>query len=261
MSQSCKDLFEQELARRDVAFTRDIESGRHLVERADGTRVFISLDNLSREFERDEDPGRISRFVDMILTGGSWPQSWEDARPKLFLALEPRLFAEPPDVARKVSNQVDCIPVLSNFSIGAMTWVSRPMLEDWSVTEDAIFREATENLDQALQSATLEYREIDGKRLATISSDLPVNAPLMLASGFRRFAEPVLGWPILVVAPARDFFYLCNARDGELIERLGGVVLQKFGSSPYPLSTELLELTDEGLRAIGEFSANSDDAR
>jgi len=254
MSQTCAEAFELELRRRNIAFTRDSESGRHVVERADGRRALVSLDNLSRKFERDKDPGAIIRFIDTILAAGDEPQSWEEACPKLLLALEPRHFAEPPDVARAVSDQVDCVPVVFDPDIGAMTWVSRHMLENWSVAEDAAFRTATENLDRELRNATLGFEEVDGRRVAFIASDLPFKASLILAPGFRRLAEPVLGWPLLVAAPRRDFLYLCHLRDRDLIERLGPVVIEECGSSPYPLTTELLALTDEGLQAIGEFA-------
>lgn len=136
---------------------------------------------------------------------------------------------------------------------GAATWVSEQMLSDWSVTEDDVLRRAGENLDKELQDVTLEFKDIDGMRLAFFSSRLPFKASLILAPNVRKTVEPVLGWPVLAVAPGRNFLYLWNARHGELTNRLGGAVVDEFKALPYPLSTEVFELTDHGLRVIGEF--------
>jgi len=257
MSPSCTELFEQELRRRGISFARDSESGRHVLERVDGTRLLLNLDNLTREFERDDDPGRIARFIDTALASGGSAKTWAEARLKLFLTLEPNHFAEPSDLARAVSERVDRVPVLFDPEIGAITWVSQQMLDDLSVTENDALREAGENLDKELQDSALEYKDIDGMRLAFISSRLPFKASLILAPNFRKTVEPVVGWPVLAVAPARDFLYLWNARHGELTNRLGRVIVDEFKASPYPLSTEVFELTDQGLRAIGDFPTDA----
>lgn len=253
MSPSCVQLFEQELQRRDISFTRDSESGRHVIERADGTRLLLSLDNLIREFESDKDMGRIARFIDTALASGRWSRTWAEARARIFLALEPNHYAERSDLARALSEQLDHVPVLFDADRGAITWIGQHMLNDWSVTEDDVQRTAAENLDKELQDVTLEFRDIDGMRLAFFASRLPFKASLVLAPNIRKTVEPVLGWPVLAVAPTRDFLYLWNARHGELTNRLGGAVVDEFKASPFPLSTEVFELTDHGLRVIGEF--------
>lgn len=127
------------------------------------------------------------------------------------------------------------------------------MLQDWSVVADALFRRAGQNLDDALPNATLEVNQVDEVRVGFIASALPFKASLILAPSFRKFVEPSLGWPLYAVAPARDFLYLWNVRHRDFTNRVGRVVVDEFKKSPYPLSTEVFELEDEGLRAIGEF--------
>lgn len=92
MSPSCIQLFEQELQRRGISFARDGKSGRHVIERADGTRLLLSLDNLIREFERDKDTGCILRFIDMAQAGGGWVSTWGEAHAKLFLGSRAELL-------------------------------------------------------------------------------------------------------------------------------------------------------------------------
>ena len=253
MLRTCRQLLEVELRRRGVSFAHDIESGRHVVQRADGTRLLISLENLSREFERDNDEGRIARFVDSVLGSGSSPRVWQEAESRLYLALEPSDYAERSDLARAISNRVDRVPVVFDDEHGAMSWVTQQMIGDWSVTEDALIRRAAENLNAALRSATLQSDQVDDVQVAFIASALPFKAALILAPDFRAFVEPTLGWPLFAVAPARDFLYLWNAQHREFASRLGHVVVKEFTHSAYPLSAEVFELGDKGLRAIGEY--------
>jgi hypothetical protein len=57
-------LFLDELARRNVEVKLD-EEGQYTLE-ACGLSIKISLENVSRDFERDRDPGRVVAFVDTI---------------------------------------------------------------------------------------------------------------------------------------------------------------------------------------------------
>lgn len=55
------------------------------------------------------------------------------------------------------------------------------------------------------------------------------------------------------VIPARNFLYLWSATEKGFVNRLGGVVVREFEASPYPISRDVFEVTDEGQRAIGQF--------
>src|SRR5262249_16042687 len=55
------------------------------------------------------------------------------------------------------------------------------------------------------------------------------------------------------VMPCRDFVYVLNQRDEPLLGRMGHVVLHEYEKSGYPISTEVFEIADQGLRAIGDF--------
>lgn len=92
--------------------------------------------------------------------------------------------------------------------------------------------------------------------------------PPVTAAGLSWFAEPndyiapalrdrieeVIGWPVLAVAPDRDFVYLWSASCRDLIAGLGGVVTRKHAQAPYPLSTEIFQIGDS-LRAISAYAA------
>ena len=57
----------------------------------------------------------------------------------------------------------------------------------------------------------------------------------------------------MAVVPDRDFLYLWAARHTEFAGRVGGVVVREFAKASYPISTEIYEISDAGIRAIGTF--------
>jgi hypothetical protein len=251
-----RELFERDLKSRGVDFAVDPESGGYVVIRGDGTRLIVSVENLARELARDGDPTRVSRFVDTLLASGVVPSSWESAKPNVFLVLEPNDYEEPSELRRPLTELVDVLPVLFNPDVGSITWITPSMLGDWGVSQEEVTSAGQANLNAEARTATLEYKDVDGVRLGYLTSRLPFKASLLLAPDLRITAEPILGWPILAVAPARDFLYLWSAGHPELIGRLGSVVLQEFRSSPYPISTEIYEVGSDGVDAIGEYATD-----
>ena len=69
-------LFLEELARRNIP-VRVGPGGGYEIELPGGTST-VTLENLSRDFERDRDPDRVVTFVDSILTRLGQP-SWDEA--------------------------------------------------------------------------------------------------------------------------------------------------------------------------------------
>jgi hypothetical protein len=55
------------------------------------------------------------------------------------------------------------------------------------------------------------------------------------------------------VIPNRDFLYVWAAQHRDFIHRVGKVVVREFTTSPYPLITEVFEIGDAGIAAIGAF--------
>jgi hypothetical protein len=57
----------------------------------------------------------------------------------------------------------------------------------------------------------------------------------------------------MAVAPDRDFLYLWAARHTDFVHRVGKGVVREYLKASYPLSTEVYEINDEGIRAVGAF--------
>jgi hypothetical protein len=83
---------------------------------------------------------------------------------------------------------------------------------------------------------------------------LPFKSPLLLAPNLKSLVAEVIGWPLYAAVPDRDFVYVWSSKHAEFAERVGAVVLEQYAASPYPLSTEVFEIGDGGMTAIGAFA-------
>jgi hypothetical protein len=110
---------------------------------------------------------------------------------------------------------------------------------------------------RALSKATVESQDIDGVQLGFISSSLPFKAAFILAPNLREVVSAVLGWPLMAVVPDRDFLYLWPARHADFVQRVGAVVVREYSRASYPISTEVYEITDQRIRAIGAFPTSA----
>jgi hypothetical protein len=243
-------LFEDELRRRGVRFTIDAESGRHAVE--DGERrMLVSLENLQRGLAEDGDFGRVSRFVDAVLAPLESRIGLCVAR--LYWSLESVEYKERAEFREPVSEQVDRVLVHLSLDPQVITWVTSDMLCTLGLPGREAGARAFENLATALREGEVESMDIDGVSLGIIATRLPFKASLILAPNLKEAAGDTLGWPLMAVAPDRDFLYLWAARHTDFIGRVGGVVVREYLKASYPLSTEVYEINDQGIRAVGAF--------
>ncbi len=244
-------IFEQELKRRGIPFGIDAESGRHSVE-IGGARMLISLDNLERDVAADGDSGRVSRFVDAIVASSKVSEAGISSD-QLFWCLEPNDYKERPDYRVAMSDRVDRVLVHLSGDGQLDTWVTPSMLNSLGMSESEAGARALANLGRALSQASIEAQDIDGIQLGMIGTSLPFKAAFIIAPNLREVVGAALGWPLMAVVPDRDFLYLWAARHTDFVQRIGRVVVDEYSRASYPISTEVYEITDEGIRAIGEF--------
>lgn len=249
---SAQCLFEAELQKRKIRFER-LESGHeYLVHSATG-ELNISLRNVSRNYERDGDPETIHRFVANILVGFTMPP-WNEAKSLLYLTAEP-IDQEFGDTLRwKVTDEVCKVLVVTDLREGKITWVTPGALREWQVSEKDAIKAAESNLNALLKNKEPELADpIDGMQLGMIPVDSVFKSSVVFASDFKTFVLKKLQWPILAVVPCRDFIYILSENDKELLNRMGVVVQREYRKSGYPITTEVLRISDEGIEAIGKF--------
>src|SRR5262249_38298122 len=105
-----------------------------------------------------------------------------------------------------------------------------------------------------LRQTKVETSAVEQHQLGMLSNELSAfKAALLFCPNLREMVEPVLGWPLFAVMPCRDFVYVLSQKDKPLLGRMGHVVMREYEKSGYPISTEVFEITDEGIRAIGDY--------
>jgi hypothetical protein len=201
------DLVSSELARRGWQFSTDEPTARLVIHRQDGGDCTLCLNNLRKELLQNEDPTRIERFFDSI------EESWRsDSEPlnlaNLFWTLEPNDYHEKPFIFEAVSSQVDKVLINFNRSAGLLNFVTPEMLENSGLTQTQAADAAWDNLDAVLKESKIECIDVEGTKLGMVSTQLPFKTALLLAPSLKAFVQSDLAWPILAVAPTRDFLYI-----------------------------------------------------
>ena len=173
------------------------------------------------------------------------------------MCLEPNDYEVRADFRAAVSDRVDRVIEHVSSEEGLLSWITPSMLGSLGMPESEASARAFANLSRALSEATIETEEIDGVQLGYIGTPLPTKASLILAPNLREVLAPVLGWPLMAVVPDRDFLYLWDARHADFVQRVGGVVAREYSRASYPISTEVYEISDQGIRAIGAFPVDT----
>ena len=246
-----RELFEDELRRRGLTFSIDPQSGRHELE-IGGGQMLVSLDNLQRDVGRDGDAGRVSRFVDAVVASSGESDNSLSAD-QLYWSLEPSDYEERADFRVAMSDRVDRVLVCVSADRRLISWVTPSMLDSLGLGEADAGARAFANLGLALSEASVHVEDIDGVQLGFVNTVLPLKASLILAPNLCDVVGPMLGWPLMAVVPDRDFLYLWAARHTDLVQRVGSVVMNEYSQASYPISTEVYEISDEEIRAVGEF--------
>lgn len=248
---SVREQFERELTTRGFSFEIDPESGCHVLSIHEG-HLTISLENLERELASGVDPDRVARFVDTVIASAK-PNDSDYAAERLYWSLEPNDYQDKADFCESVSESADRILVHLSACGSAISWVTPHILEVLGLSEAEAGKIALANLARTVEAATLEAQSVDDAALGYVITDLPFKAALILAPNLRQLVEQKLGWPVMAVVPDRDFLYLWSARHQQLTGRVGPVVVKEYARSPYAISTEVFQIDDDGVRAVGAF--------
>lgn len=244
------ELFEAELASRRLRYSPGPSPGRCVVW-VDGTLLVVSLDNLARQLTgADDDAQRVSWFTDQVIAAAQLSSLTADG---LYWFLESGGYPDGADYRERVSPRLDRILVHASAAGAVIRWMTPRSVSEMGLSVNAASRQAWSNLDTALGRAEqVSYPAPGGATLLSFATALPSKASLLLAPSLRTAVEGTLGWPVLAVAPDRGFVYLWNAKRRDLIDRLGAVVTREHARAPYPLSAEVLEISDS-IRAIGSY--------
>ena len=243
-------LFLREMAARGLPVTL-CEDGQYEFRQGSGVSS-ISLENISKEFERDHDPDRVLRFVESILLSPVIP-GWPEVQKRLYFSVEPADQSFGDTVREPVGDSVYRIIAHLNEQGNQLMWVSEHMLALWGQTRAAVEAVASSNMAELLRSIPLKLTEMAGRTFGTFEINSPFKAALLFAPNFREVVGEKLGWPLYALIPSRDFVYVFAEKDQGLLGVLGQAAVEEFEKGSYPVSRDIFRLSDEGLDAVFEL--------
>ena len=250
------ELFQLELANRNLPF-KVTDEGLYNIQIGDVSAT-ISLENVRRNYERDKDAEAIASFaMQLVVNVFDDTPSWEAIKSYAKFSIEASDYEIGFDESLHeiVNDELVKVFVFTSPDGSRITWISQSMLSNWKVSREIVVNQAIENMNRLVAETKLEIEEIDGVKLGMLSTDeTPFKASLILADGFRELVSPTHGWPVYVVAPTRDFVYVIPCEHRDFLGRLGGVVLREFNESGHPVTADVLEVGDGGVKAIGSFA-------
>ena len=252
MATSAEDELIQQLIANGAQVRRTSESSLEVV--ANDTTYQVSLDNFTRRIGMGDAVEHIvADFVRTLLTP---PPKIEGnaATTGLRLMLEQASVVEQSNtLAKTLSAEVVATVVWVDAAESRIRFVMPHHLAEWGLATDRAWSEAGMNMDELVRQTPIEVMDANGLLLGMLSTPSVSKASLLLAPRLRDFVPAQIGWPLLAVAPCRDFVYLLSETSRDQLGRMGPVVMREFTRSAYPLSPEVWRVSDDGLRSIGSF--------
>jgi hypothetical protein len=152
-----------------------------------------------------------------------------------------------------VSPRLDRVLVHVSADGALISWITGRALSESGLSAEAAAQRAWSNLDTALQHAQqVTIPAPGGVTVLSFTSDLPSKASLLLAPSVRTAISSTTGWPVLAIAPDRDFTCIWDATHPHLIGRFAGIITREHARAPYPLSAEVFQINDS-IKAIGRY--------
>lgn len=119
----------------------------------------------------------------------------------------------------------------------------------------ADFRErATENASVFLRSLRPEiHRDSDGiVKYVALRSERPLVAACVITPAFQQMFSDILGPEFLAIIPNRFLVYAFPKLASDF-EDYAPMIFRAYKATPYPVSLEVFEVGDAGIKAIGVF--------
>lgn len=243
-------LFEEQLTKKNISFKKQ---GKNLYSvHTNGTDKTVSLENLEKNFIRDQDLNLVETFIASIIQPIENLPKWSELKKGIFVSIEPSDYDLEQKIHKKLSKSAIAILSYYNNDTNQVRWLSKADLVERDVNIEKAWSQGYDNLENILAKSKVSYADIEGEKIGMLEVDEPYKASLILTKGLKVKVLKHIGWPIYAVAPARDFVYLFS-KDGSVINKVGAVVTKEYSQSSYPISTEVWELSDSMPKAIGAF--------
>jgi uncharacterized protein YtpQ (UPF0354 family) len=118
----------------------------------------------------------------------------------------------------------------------------------WKVSVDEVDQYARENLSRYSPDLKIQLVDSeDGGRAAIFSAHDGYDAARLLLDTLHRRLAPELNGDFFVAAPARDMFVAMSYNPEKFVDRLRTKVDRDYRRLPYPITTDLFVVTQDGV--------------
>jgi hypothetical protein len=166
------------------------------------------------------------------------------------LLIEPSFMH--PEVSFPISGAKRTLLVPGYMSDGDPQYFSR---KDWAalgLTWDTFRARAAQNATEKKFHAELVRDLHKVVQYAAITSDDPLTATMVLSPDFLKKFKDIFGPTILVSLPNRFTVYVFPALASDY-KNYAPLIIRAYQDSAYPVSLEVFQISDAGIRAIGFF--------
>ena len=258
----CKDSKEKDFVFDE--FKSQIESKGMKIDSVDGTGLIhisqgeltlqISLDNVRRNYERDKDETHISDLVQTLVSYTIVvPENWEDAKDDIYISLFPNDFDFQDVLHKQITDEFS--KIYTHRGNGKLSWITKDDIGKWNITENELDIQANDNANKLLAQTPISIDTVENRKLGLIDVEYPnLKGALLFASTMKEKVMADFGFPFYAVIPVRDFCYIFSEQDFDYFSaRIGNVVVEEYKQSGYPITTEILKFTIEGVKAVGKY--------
>ena len=214
----------------------------------------VSLDNVRKNYERDNDESYISDLVNTLVSYTTEvPVNWIEAKDAIYISLFPNDYEFNDFLHSRMSDEFSKVYVHSDQD--KLTWITADDLVQWNITLLELDEQANSNADKLLEKAEIASDIIENHRLGRIETEYAtLKGALLFAPAMKNKVRDDFGFPYYAVLPVRDFCYIFSENDFDFFaQRIGKVVVDEYKQSGYPITTEILKFTDDGVEAVGKY--------
>jgi hypothetical protein len=240
-------------------FRIDSVSGNDLVYLSrEGATHRISLTNARKSYELTGDTTKVDELVTVLLEYSDKLPAWSEARPTLLPILVPADTEELDKAIHKTATDSTCIVLVQSLA-DRIVWVQADHATEWQQSKADLFQAAYANLTVELSKAKIRSTFLEGHPYGiVIAEESHLDSSMPLSPAFKARVQKQFGWPVYAVIPVRDLCFIFSQKELDFFsERLASTVLAEFNKSPYPVTRELLKLSDKGVEAVGRYAPDS----
>lgn len=230
------------------------EEGIITIEKGDWNGS-VSLNNIRKEYQRDSDIQEVINFSNLVISRfeNNLPD-WDIIKDFVYISFFPSDFDFQDFINKPITKDFHQLFICQWGEL--FYWVSKPMLVDWGISEQVLEEQVLENCKKILNEAELRVSMVEDHKLGFFESKDHENlkASFLSAPNLKEKVMLEFGFPIYAVIPVRDFCIIFSENDFDyLSQRLGNTVIEEYTESGYPITTEILKITEKGVKAVAKY--------